>query len=161
LPESINIIVVFAGEEKHFTREYFDTKIKEYKLINKVILRLGFIKDDDMQYYYSACDGVILPYRKNFLGQSGPLTFAAKYCKPVIASDVLELKHIVIKYHTGICFIAEDEDSLAEKIIEFHDNLKKYQNNKFKNNIRKYLSISSLQNSIKTYIRIIGMNNSL
>jgi glycosyltransferase involved in cell wall biosynthesis len=49
----------------------------------------GFIPENEIKYYFSAVDAVILPY-KVFLSSSGPLAFAFAYKKPVFLSTPLK-----------------------------------------------------------------------
>lgn len=48
----------------------------------------GYVHQEDIKAYYSACDAVILPYRV-FLSSSGPLSIAFSFGKPVILSKQL------------------------------------------------------------------------
>lgn len=51
---------------------------------------VGFVAEEDIASYYSACDLVVLPYME-FMGSSGPLSLALAYGKPVIMSEELSL----------------------------------------------------------------------
>jgi glycosyltransferase involved in cell wall biosynthesis len=49
---------------------------------------VGFIRDDQVPAYFSACDAVVLPYTESFAA-SGPLSLALAYERPVILSRAL------------------------------------------------------------------------
>lgn len=71
-----------------------NSEIKEY--VEKVedlarkkgIIVTGFVDEKLIPTYYSACDLVILPYKK-MISSSGPLALAWKYGKPVLMSRAL------------------------------------------------------------------------
>ena len=53
----------------------------------KNILATGFVKEEDIEKYFIACDVVVFPY-KVAMSSSGPMSFAIGYEKPFLASDV-------------------------------------------------------------------------
>jgi len=84
----------------------------------RVHLHLHFIEDDQVPMYFRGADIVLVPYRKMFAGQSGPLMIAAAFGTPVVASNLLVLEETVDKYRLGALFEAENSDSLAHAIKE-------------------------------------------
>ena len=55
---------------------------------NKKILMTGFVPDEDVAKYFTACDVVVLPYRF-MMSASGPLSFALRFNKPFMVSEIL------------------------------------------------------------------------
>jgi D-inositol-3-phosphate glycosyltransferase len=80
----------------------------------RVLLRDGFIPDDETEAYFKAADVVVLPYR--YVYQSGVLFLAHSFGLPVIAADVGCLKNEIIEGHTGFIFRPEDPVDLARTI---------------------------------------------
>jgi len=52
-------------------------------------ISIGFVKESEIELYFSACDIVVLPYQ-TFMSSSGPLALAFSYEKPVMLSSSLE-----------------------------------------------------------------------
>jgi glycosyltransferase involved in cell wall biosynthesis len=61
--------------------------IKHYNLEKKVKVELGFVPEDEIGYYFSACNIVVLPY--THLDTHGGIgALALPFKKPIIVSDV-------------------------------------------------------------------------
>ena len=101
---------------------------------------------------------MILPYRKIFAGQSGPLTLALKYRKPLIASDVMQIGYDVNKYKLGITFKPEDVESLSQAIKSFITKYDNYSVN-FAKGIDEYLKEKTIDNLIITMFNEYKIRN--
>jgi D-inositol-3-phosphate glycosyltransferase len=88
--------------------------IKEQGLQDRVVDRIGFIPDSDVEIYFKAADLLVLPYR--YIYQSGVLFLALRFGLPVIASDVGSLRDYVTEDRTGFVFRPGDADDLARAI---------------------------------------------
>jgi len=118
--ENSNFKVIIAGVPFDYTVEEINRLVNSLALSGKVILRLGYLDESLMPYYYSASDAVIFPYTKHYTGSSGPLTKGAcTYGKPVIASDISEIGRSVRKYNIGLLVLPQDADSLSLGITKF------------------------------------------
>lgn len=62
----------------------------EEKAKKKNIIVTGFVPEEKVALYFSACDAVILPYT-SFFSSSGPLALAIAYDKPILLSPSLSL----------------------------------------------------------------------
>ena len=62
---------------------------------------------------------LILPYKKQFSGQSGPLTIATTYGIPIITTDVGELGETVRKNDLGLVVPSRDPLSFVGAIDKF------------------------------------------
>lgn len=124
--QKFNLII--AGKESDVKFE--DIK-KATKLNNKIntIIRLGYIPDEDIKYYYGISDIVVLPYRKEFLGESGIFNEAIYHSKPIVASNVAHFDSILSKEKNGVVFRAEDSNDLAKKICKVIINYNYYEKN--------------------------------
>jgi len=82
-----------------------------------VIYRGEYIPQSDVPHYFAIADIVVVPYRS--ATQSGIVSLAYSYRKPVIVSDVDGLKEMIEVNKTGLLFESENPKDLAEKICLF------------------------------------------
>jgi D-inositol-3-phosphate glycosyltransferase len=83
----------------------------------RVLLRDGFVPDDETEVYFKAADILVLPYR--YIYQSGVLFLGHSFGLPVIAADVGCLKDEIIEGQTGFIFRPEDPVDLARAIERY------------------------------------------
>ena len=111
--------VLIAGEEAAFSEE-------ELKKINgsQIVInyQMRHLSEDEWNMALSACDCVVLPYRKIFTGASGPLVEAVWNRKMIIGPNSESIGDIIEKHELGKCFVAEDTVDLA-KVLEEAVNL--------------------------------------
>jgi glycosyltransferase involved in cell wall biosynthesis len=111
-----NIRLVVAGEF-YEDEEMYRQLIKENRLEETVILKTGFIPDDQVRYYFSAADCVVQPYRN--ATQSGVTPLAYHFEKPMIVTNVGGLPALVPHQKVGL--VAEPTvDSLADALVHFY-----------------------------------------
>jgi len=112
--------LIIAGSLFEYKKKEIERLISELKIKDKVILRLEYIDDKMVPFYFFSSDVVVFPYKKNYTGGSGPLLKeAAIYKKPVIASNVSEMGRLVEKYQMGFTFKSEDASNLANRMKRF------------------------------------------
>ena len=75
---------------------------------------IRFIPDDEVGYYYSACDLAVLPYLDVY--QSGVIQLAYAYKKPTIATAIAPFMEIVEDGVSGYLCEANSPNSLAATI---------------------------------------------
>ena len=122
-----NIILVIAGSPGDITED----QIKEHlRIINydNVILKIEYIKETDIQYYYGACDIVFIPHVASHGGFSGPLSLAAKFGVPVFSTGQGQIGKFINDYNLGLCY---DPKSFKNKLEYLINNI-----NYFKTNAR-------------------------
>jgi len=103
---------------------------------NKVILRTETLSDSRFSSYIDACDTLILPYRKEFSGISGPMTEAIWRGKTIIGPSSSSIGEVLSNYPGGITFSVEDPEDLAiilESSLYHKDSLTRDQLNYFRN----------------------------
>lgn len=105
------------------TAQYFDASSLERLALNcgvrnRVHFKLRYIQDQEIGGLFSGADIILLPYRKIFTGQSGPLITAAAVGRQVIAADVPVLEETVRRFNLGICFESENLRSLAKAMSQ-------------------------------------------
>ena len=75
---------------------------------------IRFIPDDEVGYYYSACDVAMMPYLDVY--QSGVIQLVYAYGKPAVATSIAPFMEIVEDGVTGYLCNPNDVNSLAEAI---------------------------------------------
>ena len=84
--------------------EFYNDKEQYQPLLNRlgdrVILHEGFVKDDDVKYYFSVADALVLPYRT--ATQSGVTQIAYNFSVPMVVTRVGGLPEIVPDGKVGL-----------------------------------------------------------
>lgn len=112
--EQIRLIV--AGEF-YESEEPYRKLLAKNKLRDAVILHTHFISDDQVRYYFSAADAIVLPYRS--ATQSGIAPMAYHFERPMIATDVGGLAETIPDGISGLVCQPEPE-ALAAAILRFY-----------------------------------------
>ncbi len=109
--ENSDLRLLVAGEfynDKEQYRPLLD------RLGERVVLHEGFVKDDDVRYYFSVVDALILPYRT--ATQSGVTQIAYNFSVPMIVTRVGGLPEIVPDGRVG--FVCEPTAESIREAIE-------------------------------------------
>ncbi len=117
LKDKIDLKLIISGEFYSGKEKYLNL-IKNYELENKIQLFGNFIPTEEVKYYFSAADVVILPYKE--ATQSGIVQIAMNFKKPVIAANVGGLGEVVIENKTGFIVEKENPEQLAKAILKFY-----------------------------------------
>ena len=89
------------------------------RLGERVVLHDGFVKDEDVKYYFSVADALVLPYRT--ATQSGVTQIAYNFSLPMVVTRVGGLPEIVPDGKVGL--VCEPTvDSIAESLEHLYDN---------------------------------------
>lgn len=123
--------IVIAGECYEDPQKYIDI-VNRLKIDKYLDIRMDFIPDRDVKYYFSAADVIVLPYKT--ATQSGITQIAYNFNRPVILSNVGGLSEIVIDGKTGYV-VNPDPNDLTNAINKFFTE-NKFQ--EFYNNIKEY-----------------------
>ena len=83
----------------------------------RILLRAGYIPDEETEVYFKAADVLVLPYRHIY--QSGVLFLGYSFGLPVLAADVGALKDEIVEGKTGFIFRPEDPADLARTIDRY------------------------------------------
>lgn len=87
-------------------------KIIEYNRLGECLKTdIRYISDEEVKYYYSACDICVLPYTDVY--QSGVLQLAYGYRKPVVATSLPAFTQFVKEGETGFLSEPGSVESLA------------------------------------------------
>lgn len=107
-----NFRLVIAGEPKRGSEDYLEQinrTIEEDFTPGRIIAKIQFIPDEEMELYLKAADVLVLPYKEIF--QSGVLFLAYSYGLPVVATDVGSFREEIVEGQTG--FLCRPDDPLA------------------------------------------------
>ena len=107
-------ILFIAGKEEDIKKEQINELISAYK--DKVQMNLRVLSDAEYSMAVAATDIVVLPYKKEFDGASGPLTEGVWNYKMIIGPNHGNLGNTIVNNHLGRTFQTEDIKSLSEVI---------------------------------------------
>lgn len=116
LKEIKGLKLLIAGEFYSGRDEYMKL-VRELGIENLVRFDENFIPSEEVKYYFSASDLVVLPYRD--ATQSGITQIAYNFLKPVLVTRVGSLPEIVSDGKTGLLCRPEDPQDLAGMIKQF------------------------------------------
>ena len=108
--------LLIAGEF-YASREKYISLIEQLGLKDRVVLHDRFIADEDVRYYFSAADALVLPYRT--ATQSGVTQIAYNFSLPMIVTRVGGLPEIVPDGRVGLV-CEPDVESIAEALQELY-----------------------------------------
>ena len=142
-----NLKVLIIGEAYEDMTKY-SRKIESLNLSDLFVFNQSFVEEKNISKYFLSSDLVVLPYKSST--QSGVLSLAMNFNKPVIVSSEGGLKDYVEDEKTG--FIS------LPKAVEFANKIKKYFNSEIKNQMeqnikerKKSFSWSSFEERLKIY----------
>ncbi|MDM5340540.1 glycosyltransferase family 4 protein [Fictibacillus enclensis] len=121
-----NINIFIVGKEDTFDKKFIENEILDIRPNIKVITKLDYIPEEEVLQYFDRTDGVILPYRAFFNGESGVLTDALQMGKPVIVPDIIHFPKIINQYKNGIIYKVENVEELAKAIDILATNYDQY-----------------------------------
>lgn len=109
---TVPFFLIIAGKEEDFKEKYIRNEIKPYE--DKVKLVLRFLSDGEVLAFLKACDIIVLPYRKEFDGASGPMCQGIYLGKTIVGPSHGSLGLQIEKFHVGYTFESENVHALAE-----------------------------------------------
>jgi glycosyltransferase involved in cell wall biosynthesis len=146
--------LLVAGPESSFKASDLTDMIAQYGIAHKVFLDIRYIPDDLLSFYFDLCDIVVLPYRKTFLGISGPLTEGVSRSKIIIGPNHGEIGFTLQHYGLGLVYESENINALAHQIdhgilhagqfsAEIQENQTRY---------HKLIDVEAFKNNYKNFI---------
>lgn len=114
--------LIIASEPKKGSEEYFEEiqqTIRRVDSQGRIISKIQFIPDKEMELYLKAADVLVLPYKEIF--QSGVLFLAYSFGLPVVAADVGSFREEIIEGKTGFLFNPGDAVDLANAIERYFE----------------------------------------
>lgn len=112
-------------------------------LVEKGVLTLidRYVTESEERWLFENCTWVTLPYLSHY-GSSNLLSKAAKFVKPVIASNFHLIGRNVTNYNLGVCFQDQSIDSLTSTL----DDLSNIKTEQFAASLDKFADRYSLTN---------------
>ena len=135
--------LLVAGKEEYFKEDFIKVHTASYR--ENVQLVLNFLTDEELMYAMNATDIVILPYRKEFNGASGPLGEGVALGKCIVGPEHGNLKDTIEKNHLGYTFESENPVDLT-KVLTVVLN-KDFFADEYYVNYKESLSVGSFVNS--------------
>lgn len=127
------ILLNISGNEEKFKRDFIELKLKENKINSRT--NYNFLTDKEFMEEVLITDIMMMPYKKSFSGSSGPMIEAIANGIPCITPKTLEIGCLTEKYGLGLTFECENEKDLANTIKKIIENIEKFKNNNYKNEI--------------------------
>ncbi|MDB2415679.1 glycosyltransferase [bacterium] len=119
--EDKKIKLIIAGEY-YSDKTPYQNLIKELELEDRIIEVDKFIPDSEVNYYFSACDVVVQPYKS--ATQSGVTQIAYHFNKPMIVTDVGGLKEMCPDGKVGYVVSPEPKE-IKNAILKFYESTDK------------------------------------
>lgn len=118
------IIFNICGKEQDIKYKDIQNEADKYNI--NIILKNKFLSDEEYENEIKKSDVILLPYKKIFTGNSGPMTDGIYMNKFILGPNDGNLGYLINKYDLGLIFKQEDSKNLADKISNLVDiNLKK------------------------------------
>jgi D-inositol-3-phosphate glycosyltransferase len=112
--------LLVAGQRKKGSDEYLNgilRQIDEARLTETVLLKIGYIPEEEAEMYFKAADVLALPYKEIF--QSGVLFVGYRFGLPVVATDVGSFSEDILEGKTGFLSKSCDPSDLAATFEKF------------------------------------------
>lgn len=147
------IVLNVAGKEGFLTAKQVEETCKKNGIRARLTIRP--LTDEEFLENVEISDYMVMPYRCNMTGNSGPMTEAIVRGIPSIVPEGSNLGYIAKHYHVGVTFKQEDTMNLAEVIVRCCIE-KATCNPEYSLNLQKYTFISKHKN---IYAGILSSNN--
>ncbi|CAN5745069.1 glycosyltransferase family 4 protein [soil metagenome] len=118
--KKLNVKLLVAGEY-YEDKKYYEEIIERNALKNHVVLHTKFIPNEDVKWYFSACDLVAQTYHA--ATQSGVTKIALQFDKPSLVTNVGGLGEIIFHGRSGYVVAPKAKD-IADSIVDFYENLR-------------------------------------
>jgi glycosyltransferase involved in cell wall biosynthesis len=106
-------IILIAG--KVLEKDVYRMLLNYERKVSNLRLFAKWIPDEEIQWYFNACDIVVLPYTE--ITTSGVIPLAYAFSRPVITSDIGGMRYVV-NANTGILVRPRDISALRKAIEE-------------------------------------------
>jgi D-inositol-3-phosphate glycosyltransferase len=112
--------LIIAGKPKGGCGKYLEEILKKTRhdvKRGRIVEKIGYVPDDDVEIYFKAADLLVLPYTQIF--QSGIFFLGYSFGVPLIASDVGSFREDIVEGQTGFLCRPGDADDLARTIERY------------------------------------------
>ena len=114
--------MIIAGSPRGGSAKYLNEiceATSHYVDRGRIIQRIEYIPDQEIELYFKAADVFVLPY--TFIFQSGVLFLGYSFGLPVIATDVGSLREDIVEGETGFLCRPCDPAGLARTIETYFE----------------------------------------
>jgi D-inositol-3-phosphate glycosyltransferase len=115
--KALGVKLIVAGEYYEDAAPY-QAIIEKHGLADRLVMHTHFIADEDVRWYFSACDLVAQTYHT--ATQSGVTKIALQFDKPSLVTNVGGLGEIITHGQSGYV-VAPDVKAIAESIADYYD----------------------------------------
>jgi glycosyltransferase involved in cell wall biosynthesis len=161
-----NYRLIIASEPKKGSEKYLEEIQQTINRIDnegRILQKIKFIPDEDIELYFKAADVLVLPYTNIF--QSGVLFLGYSFGLPVVATDVGSFKEEIIEGTTGFICGPADPSGLAKTLeVYFASDLYRDLKNR-RQEIKDYANVQHSWDAVaeltrNAYVKMLGRNNS-
>lgn len=114
-----NIKLFVVGDFGNDKEEYME-KIESLGIAEHLVIRDGYVPDDEVEPYFAGADINVCPYET--ATQSGILQIAFGFGLPAVVTRVGGLPEVVTDGETGYVVEAFNPDALADAVIDYFNN---------------------------------------
>lgn len=125
--------------------------IKNKNMTDRILFTYGYTSEEELALSISACDAILLPYKKNFQGESGIMSLACSHGVPLIAANTGKVGETVVKKGLGFVFEPESSESFINTLIKFSQ-LSEEEVKKIKGNIISHIKFLSWEQIARSHV---------
>lgn len=118
------ILLNIIGKEEYFKKDYVDQMVQKNKI--NIKFKYDFVTDEEFMKNVLITDIMVMPYRKIFGGNSGPMTEAVVNKIPSLVPSGTNIGNLVEKYNLGDTFESENPKDLAKVLSRMIKEKKEY-----------------------------------
>ena len=107
LPPAYHLMIV--GAEEYFSLQTLSDLAARLGVRERVHLHLKYVEKEEYDPYFAAAAAAVLPYRRDFSGQSGVMFIAGSASVPVVASAAGSTGELVGRFGLGVVVQSTDE----------------------------------------------------
>lgn len=115
--KELDVQLLVAGEY-YEDSTYYNAIIEKHQLHDRVLLHTHFIANEDVRWYFSACDLVTQTYHS--ATQSGVTKIALQFDRPSLVTDVGGLGEIITHGQSGYV-VPPNSKAIADSIVDYYN----------------------------------------
>lgn len=150
-----HLLVAGKNGAKHQGQEYYRNVAQRAGVAERIRFLDRFIPDDEVSDLFKMSDWSALTYSKRFTSQSGVLSSAVTYRKPVLVTPCATFTETLEEYDIGVSCGGEDADSIAVGMSELHARLDSGPTFDFETYLEKNSWLENARRTVKVYRRLL------
>ncbi|MBN1755103.1 glycosyltransferase family 4 protein [bacterium] len=145
--------IIIAGTPLHFS-ELKLRKMIDAKAVDSIELIPGYLSNREKEELFFLSDGLLLPYRPSFEGESGPLNEAIARGKTIIASNIPIFQSIIGDNQLGLLYRWNSTKELCKILKNYAEGDYDQLLPVYRNNMARVVQEQSVANFQNQYIRL-------